>query len=193
MSNESDALARQEATILRTVPTPATAVDNRGVERIIEPYTDGWKPAPVKPDPDEVARLERIGGVLEEKAEERAELFRTGTGSGGAATGAETAKEALEESHFGGGGESDDPVIGDGPAEDVAAGPGQIRDSEGRSAVEQAEERVSKRRGRQDSDEGDGELKGEALDAALEQRGLSKDGTADEKRARVAEHDAQQP
>ncbi len=34
------------------------------------------------------------------------------------------------------------------------------------------------------------ELKGEALDAALEERGLSKSGTADEKRARVAEHDA---
>lgn len=35
------------------------------------------------------------------------------------------------------------------------------------------------------------ELKGEALDKALEERGLSKSGTADEKRARVAEHDAQ--
>jgi hypothetical protein len=34
------------------------------------------------------------------------------------------------------------------------------------------------------------ELKGEALDAALEERGLPKTGSADEKRARVAEHDA---
>lgn len=35
----------------------------------------------------------------------------------------------------------------------------------------------------------DVELKGEALDAALDERGLAKTGTADEKRARVAEHD----
>ncbi|WP_447643172.1 hypothetical protein [Nocardioides zeae] len=34
------------------------------------------------------------------------------------------------------------------------------------------------------------ELKGQALDDALEERGLPKTGTADEKRARVAEHDA---
>jgi hypothetical protein len=34
------------------------------------------------------------------------------------------------------------------------------------------------------------ELKGEALDKALEERGLPKTGSADEKRARVAEHDA---
>lgn len=34
------------------------------------------------------------------------------------------------------------------------------------------------------------DLKGEALDTALEERGLTKTGTADEKRARVAEHDA---
>jgi hypothetical protein len=37
--------------------------------------------------------------------------------------------------------------------------------------------------------EPDVELKGEALDAALEERGLPKTGSADEKRARVAEHD----
>lgn len=34
------------------------------------------------------------------------------------------------------------------------------------------------------------ELKGQALDDALEARGLSKSGTADEKRQRVADHDA---
>lgn len=34
------------------------------------------------------------------------------------------------------------------------------------------------------------ELKGEALETALEERGLPKTGSADEKRARVAEHDA---
>lgn len=38
--------------------------------------------------------------------------------------------------------------------------------------------------------EADVELKGEALEAALEERGLPKSGTADDKRARVAEHDA---
>lgn len=36
------------------------------------------------------------------------------------------------------------------------------------------------------------ELKGAELDQALTDRGLSKTGTADEKRARVAEHDAAQ-
>ena len=40
-----------------------------------------------------------------------------------------------------------------------------------------------------DSDDAE-ELKGEALDAALEERGLPKSGTADEKRQRVAEYDA---
>lgn len=35
------------------------------------------------------------------------------------------------------------------------------------------------------------ELKGKDLDAALDKAGLSKDGTADEKRTRLAEHQAQ--
>lgn len=39
----------------------------------------------------------------------------------------------------------------------------------------------------------DTELKGQALEDALKDRGLSTSGTADEKRARVAEHDAQNP
>lgn len=34
------------------------------------------------------------------------------------------------------------------------------------------------------------ELRGKALDAALEDAGLSKSGTVDEKRARLAEHEA---
>ena len=38
-------------------------------------------------------------------------------------------------------------------------------------------------------EEKDGELKGEALDKALEERGLPKTGTADEKRKAVADHD----
>lgn len=43
-----------------------------------------------------------------------------------------------------------------------------------------------------DDDDADGDvvLKGKALDEALEERGLSKSGTADEKRARVEEYDA---
>lgn len=44
--------------------------------------------------------------------------------------------------------------------------------------------------GEQDGEE---ELKGQALDDALEERGLVKTGTADEKRARVAEYDADNP
>jgi len=40
---------------------------------------------------------------------------------------------------------------------------------------------------------GEGKLTGEALEAALEERELSKDGTADEKRQRVSEHDAENP
>ena len=35
------------------------------------------------------------------------------------------------------------------------------------------------------------ELRGKALDEALEDAGLSKSGTADEKRARLAEHEAE--
>lgn len=150
MSNESDALARQEATILATVPTPATATDNRGVERIIEPNPSGWKPAPVHPDPDEVERLKRIGGVLEEKKEERLASFATGSKSAGASTGAEEAKDALEGSGFGGGDESGGEL--DGPEEDVAAGPGQIRDEQGRTAVEQAEARTEELQKEGDSD-----------------------------------------
>ena len=40
---------------------------------------------------------------------------------------------------------------------------------------------------------GEGKLTGEALEAALDERELSKDGTADEKRQRVSEHDAENP
>ena len=40
---------------------------------------------------------------------------------------------------------------------------------------------------------GEGKLTGEALEAALDDRELSKDGTADEKRQRVSEHDAENP
>ncbi len=40
---------------------------------------------------------------------------------------------------------------------------------------------------------GEGKLTGEALEAALVERELSKDGTADEKRQRVSEHDAENP
>jgi len=40
---------------------------------------------------------------------------------------------------------------------------------------------------------GEGKLTGEALEAALDERELSKDGTADEKRQRVSEHDAGNP
>ena len=40
---------------------------------------------------------------------------------------------------------------------------------------------------------GEGKLTGEALEAALDERELSKDGTADEKRQRVADHDAENP
>jgi len=40
---------------------------------------------------------------------------------------------------------------------------------------------------------GEGKLTGEALEAALDERELSKDGTADEKRQRVSEYDAENP
>jgi len=40
---------------------------------------------------------------------------------------------------------------------------------------------------------GDDKLTGQALEAALDERELSKDGTADEKRQRVSEHDAENP
>ncbi len=40
---------------------------------------------------------------------------------------------------------------------------------------------------------GEGKLTGQELEAALDERELSKDGTADEKRQRVSEHDAENP
>ena len=44
----------------RTVPVVPTAVDAAGTERIVGPAIDNWKPAAVEPDPDEVARLEKV-------------------------------------------------------------------------------------------------------------------------------------
>lgn len=40
---------------------------------------------------------------------------------------------------------------------------------------------------------GEGKLTGQELEAALVERELPKDGTADEKRQRVSEHDAENP
>lgn len=150
-TQEQKALDRQESTILNTVPTPSTATDSRGVERIIEPAVTGWKPAPVHPDPDEVERLKRIGEKLEQKKQDRLESFSTGEKSAGADTGAEVAKDALAESGFGGGDESGGEL--DGPTEDVKAGPGQIRDSEGRTRTEQLEARTEKLKDEGDSEE----------------------------------------
>lgn len=62
-----------------------------------------------------------------------------------------------------------------------------LRDRDPESAVGGPQEGTANGSGGADGDED--VLRGEALDAALEERGLPKTGSADEKRARVAEHD----
>lgn len=135
--SEKDVLERQEQTILATVPTPATATDARGIERIVEPSPSAWKPAPVEPDPAEVERLARIGGALDEKKEKRLDLYKSGTGD----SGSETVKAALEsEEPFGAsGGFSEGQGTVKGLAEDVAAGPGQTRDEDGKGVLDREE------------------------------------------------------
>ena len=61
------------------MPVPATAEDGQGVERIVVPdlNADGWTPAPLEPDKDEVARLKKIEKALEQKKTDRLEALKS--------------------------------------------------------------------------------------------------------------------
>lgn len=71
-------LTSAEITQLNTLPTPGTVEDPAGVERIVVPDlgASGWQPAQVEPDPDEVARIERMQAALAAKKQERLESLQ---------------------------------------------------------------------------------------------------------------------
>jgi hypothetical protein len=89
-------------------------------------------------------------------------------------------QDAAEKAHAAAATDGTPVVLTDGEKADViaAGGPGLPSGQTGPDVPDPVEQ------------EPEVELKGEALDAALEERGLPKTGSADEKRARVAEHDA---
>lgn len=68
---------RDQEVLVRTTPSPVTAVDGLGVERIIT-TTTGYTPPQVEPDKAEVERLERLNKRLEETKQERLDSL-TGT------------------------------------------------------------------------------------------------------------------
>lgn len=63
-------LSTQEASQLNALPTRLTAKDAQGIDRVIVPTTDPWKPNPIEPDADEVERLEQRSKLLEAKRKE---------------------------------------------------------------------------------------------------------------------------
>lgn len=61
---------REQDALAATSPSELTALDALGVERIVTTTVD-YTPPQVDPDPKEVARLERLNGVLSGKRDER--------------------------------------------------------------------------------------------------------------------------
>lgn len=80
VAGSSVQLTPEEAAVVRTLPTAATAVDSQGITRVVVPdmNASGWRPAPVEPDPVEVARLEKMTAVLEAQTAERATALGLG-------------------------------------------------------------------------------------------------------------------
>lgn len=80
VGGETTQLTAEEAAMVRTLPVAATAVDSQGITRVVVPdmNASGWTPAPVEPDPVEVARLERVSAVLEAQTAERAKALGLG-------------------------------------------------------------------------------------------------------------------
>jgi hypothetical protein len=60
---------------LNQFPVQPTVEDALGIERIVGPALDNWEPAPVDPDEDEIARLERVAERSAEAKERRANAF----------------------------------------------------------------------------------------------------------------------
>ena len=63
-------IERDTETLLNTTPTPVTAVDGLGVERIITTNTS-YEPPQVEPDPKEVERLANLQKRLDNQKQER--------------------------------------------------------------------------------------------------------------------------
>lgn len=66
---------------LKSLASQATSVDGAGVERVINRYVDGWEPAPLEPNPDEVKRLEKAREAFEAHRTERQNLLGLGSQS----------------------------------------------------------------------------------------------------------------
>lgn len=78
IAGEKLQLSGDEETHLRTLPSIGTVEDPAGIERVVVPdlNASGWKPAPVEPDPVEVARLENLQKALDAKKTERLEQLK---------------------------------------------------------------------------------------------------------------------
>src|SRR3954447_5200116 len=55
---------------LRSQAQTVVSTDSQGIDRIVTKSLNDWEPAPVEPDPDEVARLEQAQEVLAAHREE---------------------------------------------------------------------------------------------------------------------------
>ena len=63
---------------LKSLASQATSVDASGTERVINRYVDGWEPAPLEPDENEVKRLEQAREAYEAHRTERQNLLGLG-------------------------------------------------------------------------------------------------------------------
>lgn len=75
---------RDSDTLIATTPSPVTATDGLGVERIIGETYD-YTPAQTDPDPNEVKRLANLQAKLEEQKQDRLNQL-TQVDQGGAKT-----------------------------------------------------------------------------------------------------------
>lgn len=60
---------------LRSLAGRTISTDSQGVDRVVSNHVPDWEPAPIEPDPAEVARLETTLAALEAHREERAALL----------------------------------------------------------------------------------------------------------------------
>ena len=83
IGDETVSLSAEEKAVLRTLPTTSTAVDGQGVTRIVTPDLNeqGWRPAPVEPDPAEVARLEKMTAAIAAQDAQRLQALGLGSSS----------------------------------------------------------------------------------------------------------------
>jgi len=58
-------------------PLQPTVEDAAGVERIVGTAADGWEPAPVEPDPEDVKRAEERERRMEEQKQARLDALKT--------------------------------------------------------------------------------------------------------------------